>query len=1314
MFDNPEFNINSSFPDLDNNSLNPLQADWQGFSSQQLLSLAGETLIQAWQNEINPTNALVYAAGSIFKTNFAEVAEIAFGESFDINKAEALGAEILGGNYGVLPDVQFLSNAQMNGALGAYAKSTNTIYINSSFLTENADNPIAIGKIIVEEKGHFLDAYANAVDSPGDEGEILAGQVQGKIFNEAELIALKAEDDSSVFTINGQSVSVELASPSDFGINLNSNSYAQAGGNVFRYGVLDQCTEFAYGRALEKGLINPNSGVGAKIRGNAGQWDEQAGSWSKEARANSFVVWDANQGGAGTVGHVSFVERVNSNGSFVISEFNWNYGDGKFNSRTINPGTNAFNTAKFIHLESSTLSLNNKKEIVLGTKVDFNGDGKSDFIRQEKGSFATDNYRMFETYLSNGDGSFRKAWEISNSNNMHGDLTNLFMGDFNGDGKTDFLRQEKGAFATDNAWMLETFISNGDGSFTSRSAMHDGAMHGDLTNLFIGDFNGDGKSDFIRQEKGSFATDNYRMFETYLSTGDGSFRKAWEISNSNNMHGDLTNLFMGDFNGDGKTDFLRQEKGAFATDNAWMLETFISNGDGSFTSRSAMHDGAMHGDLTKLFLDDFDGNGRADFLRQERGSFATDNNRMLETYTSNSDGSFTKRWQADDGAMHGDLTNLFVGFNTRYSNNEGSIRQLYIDIFGREADSSGLQYWVRQMASGMTLSQVRSEFAKSAEGRDKVNTAYRKILLRDADPGGLQSYTDALARDWTLRQVYESISGSNEARSQFWVAQYFNNTDRTGSPVFAESFGRTNTGFDRNWGNGSPSNWVSTDNFSARIFGQVSFGAGRQEIRVQSDDGIRVRINGQTIIDRLVDQPFVVNTGIFDAGNGGKFNVEIDYYERGGGAALNFATKALTNVPIGNWKAEFFNNINLTGTPVIVQDWGSGSQNFSRDWGNGSPHSLVSADNFSARFTTQRYFAKGWNQIQTTSDDGVRVRIGNQAIIDKWFDQVTKYTNGFYSEGAYYDVIVDYYERGSGANIKFEVTTDDPYKGTIFGTNVFGQTLQHSISFNRVDNNYSDPVSSNKKTWLVIHGMDNDPNSTDIKYLASAIDGYEDGDQVFALDWSQAAKSYINPNIGGSWIETAASWAANKLSNWGISSSNINLAGHSLGAYVSAEIAERISGGVNRLLVFDPASKTLGLGGYDSESVNFSAHSQWSWGFYTSSFGNSGRTTTTDDAFTIGFGYNNPIDNHGNGLDLFASMLTRKDSVSSLFKLDKMGQRPWKLDEFDEVGKRFNLGGGKYEGRIEATLKDGRWIPNYLVYRKADAQWWEPETILWA
>ena len=145
-----------------------------------------------------------------------------------------------------------------------------------------------------------------------------------------------------------------MPSPSDFGINLNSTHYT---GNKFTIANNDStlwCTEFAFGRGLEKGLISNWTGTGGQINGHAGQWDDQAGSWTRQAKSNSFVVWDPYQGGAGGYGHVGFVERVNSDGSFTISEANWGSAQGVFNSRTIYPGSSAFNSAKFVHLGSSS------------------------------------------------------------------------------------------------------------------------------------------------------------------------------------------------------------------------------------------------------------------------------------------------------------------------------------------------------------------------------------------------------------------------------------------------------------------------------------------------------------------------------------------------------------------------------------------------------------------------------------------------------------------------------------------------------------------------------------------------------------------------------------------------------------------------------------------------------------------------------------------------------------------------------------------------------------------------------------------------
>jgi hypothetical protein len=290
---------------------------------------------------------------------------------------------------------------------------------------------------------------------------------------------------------------------------------------------------------------------------------------------------------------------------------------------------------------------------------DYNGDGKDDFIRQEKGEYANDDINTAQIYLSNGDGSFIGQL-LTDFRGMKGDLTNLIVGDYNGDGKDDFIRQEKGEYANDDINTAQIYLSNGDGSFTGQLLTDFAFMSGDVTNLILGDYNGDGKDDFIRQEKGEFATDDFLTAQIYLSNGDGSFTGQL-LTDFAFMSGDVTNLIVGDYNGDGKDDFIRQEKGEFATDDFLTAQIYLSNGDGSFTGQLLTDFAFMSGDVTNLIVGDYNGDGKDDFIRQEKGEFATDDINTAQIYLSNGDGSFTGQLLTDFALMSGDVTNLIVG-----------------------------------------------------------------------------------------------------------------------------------------------------------------------------------------------------------------------------------------------------------------------------------------------------------------------------------------------------------------------------------------------------------------------------------------------------------------------------------------------------------------------------------------------------------------------------------------------------------------------------------------------------------------------------
>lgn len=99
-----------------------------------------------------------------------------------------------------------------NGAFG-----NNTIYLSEQFLTQNITRPDAIAGVILEEIGHFLDSQLNTIDTRGDEGELFANLIQNKQLTKAELMAVGAEDDSAILTLDPETkVEVEQSSNSDF------------------------------------------------------------------------------------------------------------------------------------------------------------------------------------------------------------------------------------------------------------------------------------------------------------------------------------------------------------------------------------------------------------------------------------------------------------------------------------------------------------------------------------------------------------------------------------------------------------------------------------------------------------------------------------------------------------------------------------------------------------------------------------------------------------------------------------------------------------------------------------------------------------------------------------------------------------------------------------------------------------------------------------------------------------------------------------------------------------------------------------------
>jgi RHS repeat-associated protein len=140
----------------------------------------------------------------------------ALGGAIDIVKADKIAQTFIDGDLTLQSLVKVLPSEVLKGTSGVFDTVTNQIYISDAFIHENINNPSAVTTVLLAEFGHYLDAQLNTVDAEGDEGEIFAALLQGYALTEANLAALKAEDDRITLSLDGQEHVVEhsVQSPS--------------------------------------------------------------------------------------------------------------------------------------------------------------------------------------------------------------------------------------------------------------------------------------------------------------------------------------------------------------------------------------------------------------------------------------------------------------------------------------------------------------------------------------------------------------------------------------------------------------------------------------------------------------------------------------------------------------------------------------------------------------------------------------------------------------------------------------------------------------------------------------------------------------------------------------------------------------------------------------------------------------------------------------------------------------------------------------------------------------------------------------------
>jgi uncharacterized repeat protein (TIGR03806 family) len=127
------------------------------------------------------------------------------------------------------------------------------------------------------------------------------------------------------------------------------------------------------------------------------------------------------------------------------------------------------------------------------------------------------------------------------------------------------------------------------------------------------------------------------------------------------------------------------------------------------------------------------------------------------------------------------------------------------------------------------------------------------------------------------------------------LAQYWSNSFPTNPFSGPPTLVRTDAVVNFNWGTGSPDPTISVDHFTARWLGSVQPQFSElYTFYTTSDDGIRLFIwtnssQKVTVVDSWVDQGPTEHFGSLPLLAGQRYNIEIDYYENGGGAVAELS-----------------------------------------------------------------------------------------------------------------------------------------------------------------------------------------------------------------------------------------------------------------------------------------------------------------------------------------------------------------------------------------------------------------------------------------
>jgi len=280
---------------------------------------------------------------------------------------------------------------------------------------------------------------------------------------------------------------------------------------------------------------------------------------------------------------------------------------------------------------------------------DFRNTGHLDFLGIGLGLEFTTGIQFIVFAPGNGDGTFSKSTLVMTP----GAQGTLGIGDFNGDGKLDFVAI--GANSSLTGWVLTTFLGNGDGTFRTGGSVSITDNAELITRVFVGDFNHDGKLDVLVYDTGNGYWTTHSYVWEFLGNGDGTFQPGQQLFNT------FQPMTMADVNGDSFLDIVRYDfmwPGTTESYGPAKFTTYLDQPSGGFTQSSsyAPYNGVprqalpfeQNGDpLTSSMVADLNGDGKPEEIAFQEVS-PTNDDVYAQVLEGNGDGTFTPTYDIFD------------------------------------------------------------------------------------------------------------------------------------------------------------------------------------------------------------------------------------------------------------------------------------------------------------------------------------------------------------------------------------------------------------------------------------------------------------------------------------------------------------------------------------------------------------------------------------------------------------------------------------------------------------------------------------------